>query len=217
MSRGSDIGSREWTTSDRLFVKVCGVGRPEELEAAVEAGADAVGFVFWRRSPRHHDLPTIRRLAETSSVTTVLVTVDLDSTSLLAAAGQAGVDAVQPHGEHAAVAAAVARRIGLGVIRPVKAGADIGDVAADDLLLVDSPHSDLPGGSGTAFDWDVDLDLDRPFLLAGGLDPGNVADAVRRVRPFGVDASSGLESAPGVKDPDLIRRFVDEAKGAART
>jgi phosphoribosylanthranilate isomerase len=87
------------------------------------------------------------------------------------------------------------------------------DVAPTDLLLVDTPHPDLPGGSGQTFDW-ATLDIGRPFLLAGGLTPDNVAEAVETVRPFGVDASSGLESSPGVKDADLIRRFIEEARQA---
>ncbi|HSJ34017.1 MAG TPA: phosphoribosylanthranilate isomerase [Acidimicrobiia bacterium] len=199
--------------SEGLFVKVCGLGTEADLEAANQAGADAVGFVWWEESPRHRELDTIRRLAAASGVPTVLVTVDLDSAALLDAAGRAEVDAVQPHGENAAVAAAAARRLGFRVIRPVKAGSVPLDAAPDDLLLVDTPHPELPGGSGERFDWTI-LDLERPFLLAGGLSPDNVAEAVRTVRPFGVDASSGLESSPGVKDADLIRRFIEEAKQA---
>lgn len=198
--------------SDGLFVKVCGLGTMEAVEAATRAGADAVGFVHWEQSPRHRELAAIRRLAAATPVTTVLVTVDLDSIALLEAASRTGVDAVQVHGRNAAVAAAAARRVGLGVIRPIKADEAPPEMTSDDLLLVDNPHTPLPGGSGRSFDWDTLGDLDRPFLLAGGLDPDNVAEAVRQVRPFGVDASSGLESTPGVKDVELIRRFVQVAK-----
>ncbi len=88
------------------------------------------------------------------------------------------------------------------------------DLAPSDLLLVDTPHPHLPGGTGEVFDWARLAPIDRPFLLAGGLTPDNVSAAVRQVRPFGVDASSGLESSPGVKDVDLIRRFIQEAKEA---
>ncbi|HEX7100274.1 MAG TPA: phosphoribosylanthranilate isomerase [Acidimicrobiia bacterium] len=202
--------------ADGLFVKVCGLGTPEDVEAAADAGADAVGFVFWEPSPRHHDLQTIRRLAGASPVTTVLVTVDLDSQELLAAATQAGVDAVQPHGRHSGVAAAAARRFGLGVIQPVRAGQEPPPETPNELLLIDTPHATLPGGTGETFDWDAIAHLERRFLLAGGLDPDNVADAVQRVRPFGVDASSGLESSPGVKDPARIRDFVKVAKETHR-
>jgi phosphoribosylanthranilate isomerase len=200
--------------ADGLFVKICGLGTPGDVSAAAEAGADAVGFVWWERSPRHRPLDEIRALVGRSRRPTVLVTVDLDSETLIAAAGRAGVDAVQPHGRNAAVAAAAARRVGLSVIRPVSAGGVPVDVAADDLLLVDTPDPDLPGGTGRPFDWSLAVEVGRPFLLAGGLGPDNVAEAVKQVRPFGVDASSGLESSPGVKDADLIRRFVEEAKQA---
>lgn len=200
--------------AEGLFVKVCGLGTEADVEAATGAGADAVGFVWWDRSPRHHDLATIRRLAARCQITTVLVTVDLDSASLVEAAARAGVDAVQPHGEHAAVAAAAARRVGLDVIRPVPPSRMPVDLSPSDLLLVDTPHPHLPGGTGEVFDWARLAPIDRPFLLAGGLTPDNVRAAVRQVRPFGVDASSGLESSPGVKDVDLIRRFIQEAKQA---
>lgn len=206
-------GVMRWE-AEGLFVKVCGLSTIADVEAAAEAGASAVGFVHWGPSPRHRDLGEIRRLADASPVTTVLVTVDLDSASLLDASSRAGVDAVQVHGEHAAVAAAAARRMGLGVIRPMKADQPAPDTSAEEILLVDTPDTGLPGGSGRSFDWDTLGDLGRPFLLAGGLDADNVAGAVRKVRPFGVDASSGLESTPGRKDPDLIRRYVRAAREA---
>jgi phosphoribosylanthranilate isomerase len=200
--------------STGLFVKVCGLGSAADVEVSIEAGADAVGFVWYPPSPRHLELDEIRRLAEGSTLPTVLVTAGLDSATVLSAASRAGVDAVQPHGREAAVSAAAARRVGLDVIHPVSAGADVTALRGDDLLLVDSPDPEMVGGRGETFDWGVAARLDRPFLLAGGLGPDNVAEAVRRVRPFGVDASSGLESAPGVKSAGLIRRFVQEARQA---
>lgn len=198
--------------ADGVFVKVCGLDTPENVEAAVEAGADAIGFVHWEPSVRHRELDEIRRLAALAEVPTVLVTVDQSSAALLEAAARAGVDAVQPHGRDALIAGAAARRAGLGVIFPIKAGEQT--PPNDELLLVDTPHGGPEGGTGETFDWDLAASLDRPFLLAGGLDTDNVADAVRKLRPFGVDASSGLESSPGVKDAELIRRFVAAAKGA---
>ena len=197
-----------------LFVKVCGLGTHADVQVATEAGADAVGFVWYAPSPRHLELDDIRELAAHATVPTVLVTAGIDSATLLAAASKTGVDAVQPHGVAAAVSVAAARRVGLGVIHPVSAGDDIEAMRGDDLLLVDSPDPEMVGGRGEVFDWDVAADIERPFLLAGGLTPANVAEAVERVRPFGVDASSGLESSPGVKGVDLIRRFVEEAKQA---
>ncbi len=214
MTRAGAPPTRWETKHGETFVKVCGLGEVTDVEAAAEAGADAVGFVWWERSPRHRELDEIRSLTEGASPTTVLVTVDLDSETLVAAAARAGVDAVQPHGQHAAVAATVARRMGFAVIRPVSAGDVPAGVHDDDLLLVDTPDDDLPGGTGRSFDWSLADEVGHRFLLAGGLGPANVREAVARVRPFGVDASSGLESSPGVKDADLIRRFVEEAKKA---
>lgn len=200
--------------SDGLFVKVCGLGRPSDVEAAVGAGADAVGFVWYRPSPRHRELSQIAELVKMASVRTVLVTAGVESSALVEAVSQTGVDAVQPHGAHARVAIVAARRLGVEVIHPVSAGEPLPAPRVDELLLVDTPDVDLPGGTGRSFDWELASGIDRPFLLAGGLGPGTVADAVRQVRPFGVDASSGLESTPGVKSAEFIRRFVQEAKQA---
>ncbi len=193
------------------WVKVCGLSRPEEVKAAVDAGADAIGFVFYAPSPRNVTPGLARSLAESVGVLTVAVTVDLDADSLLHLADLAGVSAVQPHGEHAAEAAAAAVVAGLSVLRPVPVigPVDLAAISGDELPLLDS---DSIGGTGTTFDWSWLDGLDRPFVLAGGLGPDNVAAAVERVRPWGVDASSGLESAPGVKDLAKVAAFVNKAK-----
>lgn len=195
------------------WVKVCGLSRPTEVEAAVAAGADAVGFVFYEPSPRNITPERARALGQSAGVLTVAVTVDLDPDSLLHIADLAGVGAVQPHGANAAGAAAAAVDAGLAVLRPVKVAGpvDLSDVSGDELPLLDS---DLIGGTGATFDWSWLGDIDRPFVLAGGLGPDNVGDAIARVGPWGVDASSGLESAPGVKDLARVTAFVNRAKGS---
>lgn len=197
-----------------LFVKVCGLSRLADVEAAAGAGADAVGFVHWQPSPRHLPVPAIAKLAAASPLPGYLVTVDLPAGPLVEMAIEAAVAGVQPHGRHAPEAAAAAIAAGLSVIRPTRPGTPTDEIPLDQILLLDTPHPDLPGGSGATFDWSLAASVGRPFILAGGLGPDNVAEAVRTVRPFGVDASSRLESAPGVKDADRIRRFVEEAKGA---
>jgi phosphoribosylanthranilate isomerase len=193
------------------WVKVCGLSRPEEVEVAVAAGADAVGFVFHAPSPRHVAPALARSLGASAGVLTVAVTVDLDADSLLHLADLAGVGAVQPHGEHAAESAAAAVEAGLAVLRPVSVTGpvDLTAISGDELPLLDS---DTIGGTGQAFDWSWIEGLDRPFVLAGGLGPDNVAGAIERVRPWGVDASSGLESAPGVKDLAKVAAFVNQVK-----
>ena len=154
----SEVGSRKseglaWTPRHSLpFVKVCGLDTAANIAVAVEAGADAIGFVHWEPSVRHRSITEIRCLAVECPVTTVLVTVDLDPDQLLDLANRAGADAVQPHGGNAAVATAAARRIGLGVIHPIKAGAAV-PVSGDDLLLIDTPGSGPEGGTGATFDW----------------------------------------------------------------
>lgn len=193
------------------WVKVCGLRRPAEVAAAVEAGADAVGFVFHEPSPRHLSPSEARRLTTGAGALTVAVTVDLDPDSLLHVADVAGVEAVQPHGKHAADAARAAIAADLAVLRPVRADGplDLSAVPPDELPLVDS---DVVGGTGRAFDWSWLGDVERRYVLAGGLSPANVGTAIAQLRPWGVDASSHLESAPGVKDLVLVREFVRKAK-----
>ena len=193
------------------WVKVCGLRSGSEVEAAVAAGADAVGFVLYEPSPRYVAPADAQALAADAGALTVAVTVDLDADSLLHAAEVAGVDAVQPHGRHAAEACRAAVAAGLAVLRPVKASSalDLAGIPGDELPLVDS---DVIGGTGAAFDWDWLDGVDRRYVLAGGLGPDNVGEAIRRVAPWGVDASSRLESSPGIKDLAHVRDFVREAK-----
>lgn len=195
------------------WVKVCGLSRPDEVEAAVTAGADAIGFVFYEPSPRNVDPATARALGAGVPVLTVAVTVDLDADSLLHVAEMSGVGAVQPHGAGAALAARSALKAGLSVLRPLKATGpvDLGVIPSEELPLLDS---DTVGGTGAVFDWSWLTGLTRPYVLAGGLGPDNVAEAVARVGPWGVDASSGLESSPGTKDLAKVASYVERAKGA---
>ena len=194
------------------WVKVCGLGRPEEVEAAVEAGADAVGFVFYEPSPRNLALELARDLGSDLSILTVAVTVGLDADSLLHLAEVSGVGAVQPHGAGAGLAARSALKAGLSVLRPVPVSGpvDLSHVSGDELPLLDS---DTVGGTGSAFDWAWLEGLERPYVLAGGLNPDNIEAAIAQAAPWGVDASSGLESAPGVKDLAKVASFVHKAKG----
>lgn len=198
-----------------VWVKVCGVATSGDVDAAVRAGADAVGLVL-ARSPRQITPETARSLASGADCETVLVTVDARPAEILDLVSFIGCSAVQLHGDRAQAAGAAARKAGLTVFRPrhVTGPIDLSDIPDDQTPLLDTGGQALHGGTGETFDWELTEGIERRFVLAGGLGPSNVADAIERVRPWGVDASSGLESAPGVKDHDAITRYVQEAKGS---
>ncbi len=209
-----------------IKVKICGLTRPEHVAAAVAAGACYVGLVFFARSPRHLDIPTARllALAVTPGVAKVALTVDASDAELDAIIAEVPLDMLQLHGrESPDRVRAVRARYGLPVMKAVGV-AGIGDLAAldayaevADQLLVDAkpaPGAVLPGGNGLAFDWRLIAGRrwTRPWMLAGGLTPANVAEALRLTGAVQVDVSSGVETAPGVKDAGLIADFVRAAQ-----
>jgi indole-3-glycerol phosphate synthase/phosphoribosylanthranilate isomerase len=207
----------------RVAVKICGITSAEDAHAVVAAGADAVGFVFWPKSPRAVEPATARAIAATLPpfVMRVGVFVDASADEMRRIADEVGLDMVQLHGSeppeavaHAPRRAVKAVRVGSG-FRPEDALRYDGTAAG--LLLDTRTDSDeAPGGSGRTFDWS----LVRPvregtsyLILAGGLTPDNVGAAIAAVRPDAVDVSSGVESAPGKKDPAKVRAFVDAVRG----
>ena len=201
------------------WVKVCGLTRPEDVMVAVEAGANAVGFVIAPMSPRRVTVQRAAELMENIEVLRVLVSADATAYELLAAARDTGADGVQPHGRHGEESAAAAEAAGLFVIRPVAVSGgqivpDPVSVSEAQVPLLDTGHAELLGGTGTPFDWNAIEIPTRRFVLAGGLHAGNVAAAIGVMRPWGVDASSGLEAVPGIKDPAKVAAFVREAKQA---
>lgn len=201
------------------WVKVCGITSVDALDAAVGAGTDAVGFVLDPTSPRSIDIDLAGNLSERSSVTTYLVTADRQPTEVLEMARSIGVDGVQCHGQCASEVADAALESGLRVLRPIRVTEDgpqtiLDDVPFGAMPLFDAGLSNRHGGTGTTFDWRLLPRTDRGFVLAGGLGPDNVAKAIAMVQPWGVDASSRLESAPGVKDPDRIRAFIERVRSA---
>ncbi|BBE73338.1 phosphoribosylanthranilate isomerase [Oharaeibacter diazotrophicus] len=213
-----------------FLVKICGLSTPASIDAAVDAGADMIGLVHFARSPRHVDADAAARLADHARgrAAVVLLTVDADDALLDALVARIRPDVVQLHGrEDVARVAAVRARTRLKVAKALGiASADDVDRARDhdrgsaDYLLFDAkPPKDAtrPGGLGAPFDWDLlaGAAFATPVLLSGGLGPTNVGEAVRRTRPAGVDVSSGVESAPGVKDDAKIRAFVAAARAAA--
>ena len=210
-----------------LIVKICGLSTEETLDAALAAGADMVGFNFFPKSPR---FVTPARAAELAArvagrAEIVAVTVDMDDTALAEIVAAVGPDGLQLHGaETPERVADVRKRFGRAVIKalPVATADDLAIAetymtVADRLLLDAKPPKDAtrPGGLGTPFDWTLlaGFDPDIPYLLSGGLKPGNVAEAVAITGAPGVDVSSGVESAPGRKEANLIRAFISNARG----
>lgn len=197
------------------WVKVCGLRNALDVAAAADAGADAIGLVL-ADSPRRVEADVAARLARSSPLPVFLLMVGAVPAEMLDLARFIGASGIQPYGSTAPEVAAAAVRAGLSVLRPVAVGRQVVeiDVPADQIPLFDNAAPGRWGGSGVAFDHDRLPALDRPWVLAGGLDGSNVAEAIRRTGAWGVDASSRLESSPGIKDPDLIRSFVESAKSA---
>jgi phosphoribosylanthranilate isomerase len=209
-----------------LVVKICGLSTRETLDVALQAGADMVGFVFFPASPRHIDLNMAGDLGRQARgrALKVALTVDADDATLANIVEALQPDILQLHGkETVARLRDIKQAFGLQLMKaiPVETPADLaslpGYTAVADRILFDArapEDATRPGGLGAVFDWHVleNLDLNRPFMVSGGLHAGNVAEAVRISRAGGVDVSSGVERAPGVKDPEMIRAFVRAAR-----
>jgi len=209
-----------------LIVKICGLSTRETLNVALDAGADMVGFVFFPPSPRHLSLETARDLGKQAKrrALKVALTVDADDSTLANIVEALQPDILQLHGsETVARLRDIKQKFGLQVMKvvAVETAADLalvpGYAAVADRILFDARaprEATRPGGLGAVFDWHVleNLDLKLPFMVSGGLNAENVAEAVRVTRAGGVDVSSGVERAPGVKDPEMIRAFIRAAR-----
>jgi phosphoribosylanthranilate isomerase len=208
-------------------VKICGLSSAATLDAALEARADMVGFVFFEPSPRNLSLAQARSLATRvrGRAQKVALTVDADDAKLEAIVDALAPDILQLHGKESPQRVrAIRARFGIPIMKAIGIAAR-GDLErshvyaeAADTLLFDAkpaPEAVLPGGNGRAFDWSIlsDFAAEQPWMLSGGLDAGTVAEALAATGAGGVDVSSGVESAPGVKDPARIAAFV----GAVRT
>lgn len=203
----------------RVWVKICGLSDAENLDVAIEAGADAVGFVFAPRSPRYVEATAVTALLERvpTGVETVGVFRNQPLEDVIRTAELAGVSTVQLHGDEPPTDHAELRARGWRTIRATTASGWLSDERRaqyrEDLLLIDAPEP----GAGETFDATALLrdPPARSWILAGGLRPGNVAGLVATLGPWGVDVSSGVEESPGRKSPELIREFVAAARGGA--
>jgi phosphoribosylanthranilate isomerase len=213
-----------------LLVKICGLRTAEALDAALDAGADLVGFVFFPPSPRHLDIETARALGARvkGRAKKVALSVDAGDDELAAVVKALKPDLLQLHGKETPErVVAVHRRFGLAVMKalPIETGADLTAIEryakVADRLLFDAraPRAATrPGGLGKPFDWHLleNVDPGVPFMLSGGLDAGNVVAALGITGARAVDVSSGVERAPGEKDPEKIRAFVRAARQACK-
>jgi phosphoribosylanthranilate isomerase len=213
-----------------IDVKICGLKTEATLRAALEAGAAYVGLNFYPRSPRYVDLPAAAKLAAVARgrAKIVALIVDADDDTIDAIATQVGPDLLQLHGEETPErVAAIRARTGIPAMKVIAvrtetdAAKAIAYDGAADLIMFDAKPPEgrddaLPGGNGIAFDWQALLGVKDKvrYMLAGGLTPENVAEAIRLTGARMVDVSSGVETAPGEKDPEKIRRFIAAAKNA---
>lgn len=185
--------------------------RRGDVEAAVAAGADAVGFVVVPMSPRCVSLDLVTELGEAIPIDRYLLTVDADPDWVVNGAMSCGVSGVQPHGRHAAATARAALAVGLKVLFPIPvmtSPPSLDAVPDGARPLLDTGGSGVHGGTGRPFAWELACGIQGDFVIAGGLTPESVGGAIAVTGAWGVDVSSGVEESPGIKDHDLMRRFV---------
>jgi phosphoribosylanthranilate isomerase len=218
------------------WVKICGITNLEDALTAVEAGADALGFVFYEKSPRNVDSERVHQIVEQvpTAIEKVGVFVDRDAQQIREIALRAGLTAVQLHGKVPMESVGGDLRpaiecVGVSKIIPTKGGDTLkdGGVLITEhtrgkifAVLLDSLSDAGVGGTGTTFDWEATrgmvqlMGLSVPVIVAGGLNPLNVKEAIRTFQPFGVDVSSGVEARPGKKDPGKVRAFIAAVRQA---
>jgi len=199
-------------------VKICGITNAEDASMAVEAGADALGFVFYDKSPRciapEKAADIIREIPPFVTVVGLFVNAGIDFVN--ATADRCRLDIIQLHGDETPDFCSLVKRRVVKVFR-IRDAQSLGPMkdyrVAGCLLDAYSPQA--YGGTGFTFNWEIARDAKKygPIILAGGLTPDNIRQAVEAVQPYAVDVSSGVEAAPGKKDPDKVRRFIENAKG----
>ncbi len=210
--------------AERIRIKMCGTTALEDALAAVEAGVDALGFIFYEKSPRHVAPKTARRIIDRLPlfVDTVGVFVDCSRKEVEEIIRFCSLGYAQLHGKESPkyCERLVRSAAPCQIIKALRVGEDL---RAKDIapysehikgFLLDTYQKDVPGGTGKAFDWSLikELNLQREFILAGGLDADNVREAVKAARPYALDVNSGVEISPGRKNHDLIRKFVRQVR-----
>ena len=199
-----------------MILKICGITNAEDAAAAIAGGATAIGFNFWPRSPRYITPEQAAEIAPEAGVRRVGVFVNETPERVAEIARVAKLDVAQLHGDETPDAYPPS----LTVWKAARVGGDFDFLAYEDLpaeaLVLDGPAGELYGGSGQTFDWGLAAAVRKRIILAGGLDASNVARAIAAARPWGVDACSRIESAPGKKDHRKMQEFLEAAKAALR-
>ena len=206
----------------QIKVKICGMTQLKDALFAVEQGVDAVGFIFYKKSPRAVTMKTVREIITKLPplVDTVGVFVNESAERLNKIADYCGLDLVQLHGEESP---AFCRKIHRRVIKAFRVK-DLQSIKQLEKFpvsgfLLDTFSDDLHGGTGKTFDWNLALSAKKmgPVILAGGLTPRNILQAVRQVRPYGVDVCSGVEKSPGIKDLEKVRAFLKNIRSGSKS
>jgi phosphoribosylanthranilate isomerase len=204
-------------------VKICGITSVADGVAAAEAGADMIGLMFYERSPRHISFPTAAEISRALSpfLVKVGVFVNPDEDIVMRAIGECGVTLLQFHGEEKPEFCAQFGVMSMKAFRVRDADSLLAlPNYATEAYLLDAYSPDAHGGTGAKFNWDLAIDAKqhgKPIFLAGGLTPENIGEAVRKVQPFGVDVSSGVESAPGKKDHAKVQAFIKAVQDSQTT
>lgn len=207
----------------RTRVKICGLTSVDDVQTVVNAGADAVGFVFYEPSPRHVDIEQATELAKKvpAFVTKTALFVDPEIEYIEQVLASVDIDLLQFHGsETAEFCEQIAQRFGKSYIKAVRMQADTDLHALSQSysgsagLLLDAYVAGVPGGTGEQFNWDwIPSSLTKPVILAGGLNADNVSDAIAKVTPWAVDVSGGVELSKGIKSPEKIQQFIKKVMG----
>lgn len=205
---------------NRTRIKICGITNIEDAEVAVKAGADAIGLVFYEKSPRYVAINTAEHIIKNIApfITTVGLFVDADESYVRKVLDRVAIDTLQFHGKESEQACAMYNRPYIKAIsmsEDVNVTEECNTYFSASGLLLDTYVKDVPGGTGMSFDWNrIPKELTKPIILAGGLNENNVKEAISQVQPYAVDVSGGVEIEKGIKDPDKIKNFIREAMNA---
>ena len=210
------------TLNSQVKVKICGMTQLKDAVLAVEQGADAVGFIFYKKSPRSVNMKEVREIISKlpPSVDTVGVFVNESADQVNKVAEYCGLDLVQLHGEESPSYCRKIKRRGIKAVR-VKDIQSIQQLEKYSVsgFLLDTYTENLDGGTGKVFDWNLAHPAKKmgPVILAGGLTPRNIRQAISQARPYGVDVCSGVEKSPGIKDPEKVRAFLNNIKSGSKS